>query len=141
MRWLIGLAFLLASFVAEAQVWQTVFGPQTVTIRRNTQEYGPAPIDPATTTIAVYLSRENWPAAGVDIQLLVSFDNGQTWEGAGFSHIPPHIPDPKEPTPTPASITVGWNQEIRQATHAKAITVNPSGNFQSVVRIDAFVVQ
>lgn len=117
-----------------------VFGPDAVTIRSNIRETPARPVPAGVTRINVKMSRENWPAAGMNIELLVSYDGGTVFESPGPTHIAPFVPEPPRYTNVleyPASIGVGWNQEIRQATHVKARTNNPGSNFQSTITIEA----
>lgn len=118
----------------------TVFGPQAVLIRGGTRETAAVAVPAGVTRLTLTLSRENWPAAGVDIEIMKSFDGGVTWESPGPTHIGPFVPDPPKNTDVllnPASISVGWNEAVRQATHVKAHTNNPAGNFTSTVTIEA----
>jgi hypothetical protein len=124
-----------------AQQMATVFGPTQVLIRAGVRETPAAAVPADVTALTLSMSRENWPAAGMDIEILVSFDGGVNFQSPGPTHIAPFVASPREPVPTPASIGVGWNQDVHQATHVKARSTNPGGNFQSTVKIDALVVQ
>jgi hypothetical protein len=135
---LLAAGLLLASFATGADM---ILGPSTVSIRKGTFEYGPSAVPVNVTAMNATLSRENWPAGGIDIELLVSFDNAQTWVSPGPTHISPFVPDIKhtDVLKYPAQIGVGWNQEERQATHVKARTINPGSAFQSTITIEALV--
>lgn len=74
--------------------------------------------------VNLHLRRENWPAAGVTITLLVSYDNQQSWNIANSSLIAPGTTSAKDPVLRDAVIGMGWGS--RAPTHAKAGSSSPS---------------
>jgi hypothetical protein len=96
----------------------------------------PAGAVPANANSAnVRMSRENWPAVGVDIEVLLSYDNGITYAPtAAPTHIAPFVATPKQPTVTDAIIGVGWSSTLRP-THAKLRSTSPSA-FTSTIIIE-----
>lgn len=123
---------------------RTIFGPQQIVAQggpRDTPVVSIATVlgvdAPRLTALTLRMSRESWPAAGVDIEILVSFNGGLSYESPGPSHIAPFVADAKHTNVLdyPASIGRGWNQAQRQATHVKARTNNTGGNFQTTVTI------
>lgn len=136
----IALATLLPLF-ASAQTMAVVFGPQQVSIPKNSFTTVARPVPVSVTALGITLSRENWPATGIDVDLQVSYNNQATWESPGPTHLGPPIPNPNHPGITDAGIGVGWNQELRQATHVRATTTNLSGAaFLSTLTISALLV-
>lgn len=80
------------------------------------------------------MSRANWPVAGVEITLWLSYDGGQTWRMGNRAHIGPGSTSAKDPVLRDAVIGMGWSTQ--KPTHAKASAVSPS-SFQSNVTIEA----
>lgn len=119
-----------------------LFGPQVLTIAAGESDYGPAVVPPGTTSVSIKLSRENWPADGVQIELLLSFDGGLSYQSPGPTQIAAFVPTAKQPDPlsSPAIIGRGWNEVNEQATHAKVHVINPASSFQSTVTITSLQV-
>lgn len=84
---------------------------------------------------ALRMSRSNWPVAGVEITLWLSYDNGQSWVVANRAQIAPGTTSAKDPVLRDAVIGMGWSSP--KPTHAKAAAVSPSG-FTSTVSIEAY---
>lgn len=80
------------------------------------------------------MSRENWPAAGVEITLWLSYDGGQSWRVATRAQIAPGTTSAKDPVLRDAVIGMGWSGT--KPTHAKASAVSPS-IYTSNVTIEA----
>jgi hypothetical protein len=119
---------------------QSIFGPTVATVQGGTRETPSRAVPVGSSRIQLTLSRENWPATGIDLGFLLSFDGGQNYVlKPGLTHIAQATADPKRPgVITPAILSVGWNLDNPQdvPTDAKIQTVNPSGNFQSTVTLE-----
>jgi hypothetical protein len=142
-RLLLAAVLLAASLIAGAQQMVPVFGPQTLTVRRNAQDYGPVAVQPNITAFNVSMSAANWPTVQpVTVTLLASFDGGATWPASTSITTTRPTPNPKTPAVVPpVQISIGWNQEIQQATHVMATSDNPNANFSSTVKIDALLIE
>lgn len=136
MRLVAALILSLVALVAEAeQQVITFFGPQEVTVRRNLQEYGPVAVLPNLTALTVTMTADDWPnAQPVTVTLYASFDGGVTWPHSTFVTTTRPAPDKIGDIP-PVGIGIGWNEQVRQATHVKATTNNPGPGFTSLVVI------
>ena len=76
----------------------------------------------------VMLTRDNWPAEGVDMAIEYSFDYGRTWVPCiGLTHIDPGVFDPKLGAIPKAGVGCGWNPDVgQQPTRGRLRTISPS---------------
>ena len=126
---------LIPVLVSAQQTVLNFFGPQTVTVKRNLQEYGPVALPANLTALTVTMSAEDWPRnQAVTVAIYASFDGGVTWpHGTMVTTTRPALE--KDGSQSPVGMGIGWNEQIRQATHVKAITDNPGPGFTSTVQI------
>lgn len=108
-----------------------------VQIQPGANAFGPMAVTVDTRSIYVIMSRDNWPPEGCTLEGQLSFNGGSSWQTvAGPLFVPPHTPDPKEPTPTPADIGYSWGEGMPQPTHARLVVNNHGARFRSDLRID-----
>lgn len=114
---------------------QSIFGPTAVTIQAGLRETPAAVVPGGATRIQLTVTRDNWPAAGVDVGFLLSFDGGTNYVSRNLVHIGQAIADPKRPgVITAAVLSVGWSSP--QPTHAKLQTNNPAANFAATATLE-----
>ncbi len=79
------------------------------------------------------MSRQNWPAAGATIALMLSFDGGNTFPETDATFIAAWVDDGTGKHPlSDAVITWGWGAR-RQPTHVKARSLAAAGYTSTVV--------
>jgi hypothetical protein len=142
------LAALLLTILSIAEADPVaLFGPQPVTV----------PVAPFTFpvngravppraqqlgSLTVYLSRENWPAEGVELGIMASFDGGSNYiYVSGPQIVPPFVPTPKQPdvSQSPAFLSFAWGpgSPRQNPTHVKIVGDNlGAASFQATAQID-----
>lgn len=107
-----------------------------VPISAGTTESPAVAIQSGQHSLNVAMTRDAWPAAGADLELLASYNgSGGPWVSkAGPTHIAAFVPTAKEPTATPAEIGFGWAATDVQPTHAKGRCVSAS-SFTSTITL------
>lgn len=138
MKTILALLLSIAALTANAeQMWINILGPQNVTIKRNQQEYGPLAVQPDLVAFNIMATADDWPNAQlVTVTIYASFDGGQTWPHS-TTITTNRPPLDKAGNQSPVQIGIGWNHEVRQATHVRATTNNPGPGFSSTVLIEA----
>ncbi len=88
----------------------------------------------------VSLSRDNWPAAGVDVSIELTFDAGQSWVlCARPTHIDHANIDPKTGVIAPGKIGCGWNPDrFNRPDAGRLRIVNPDLSFISDIEVDYY---
>jgi hypothetical protein len=115
----------------------TIFGTfSNVSIRNGTTESPAASVPAQYTSADICFSRSNWPAAGVPIEIIASFDGGTNYISVcGPMQIAAFVATAKQPTATDAKIGYGWSSSARP-THLKARALSTKA-FTANVRIEA----
>jgi hypothetical protein len=84
----------------------------------------PLPSNLTTNEVDISITAENWPAAGVDVSLLASFDGGQTYVTVfGPQTMPPPMKDKAGVLP-PVRVGFSWGAQV--PTHLKGRTTSPA---------------
>lgn len=85
--------------------------------------------------LSLRMSRNNWPAAGVTIALLLSFDGGNTFPKSDAVSIAAWVNDGTGKHPLSDAV-IGWGWNTAQPTHVKAQTTSPQA-FSTTITIES----
>ncbi len=106
----------------------------TRTIQSGVNRTPSAAVPAGSSRCDITMTRANWPAAGVSITILLTYDGTNYVPVAPPNIIGPGSVDPKTGVIPPAAIGFGWGHDP-QPLRALIETDNPSGNFSTQVTI------